>query len=167
MLAAGTALVLTGGGLTGIFAADHLASGALTDYYAQAVQPGKILVAVEIDDGKRLPRSAEAKRILAAGGTDPVALKGAVRGAVVLKGILVMKNNKRYVLCLGYPDGGILFICGPDPRQPAILSDVFQAAVFSSPEEALAFRGLLPHQLDGAKQYGVHEWQADNYVIPV
>ena len=53
MLAAGTALVLTGGAPTGIFAADHLASETPTDYYAQAVQPGKILVAVEIDDEKQ------------------------------------------------------------------------------------------------------------------
>jgi len=84
-----------------------------------------------------------------------------------LKGTAVMKNEKRYVLCVGYSDGGILFICGLDPRQASISSDVFQASVFASPDEALSFRQLLPHQLDGAKQYGVHEWKADNYVIPV
>ena len=74
MLAAGTVLVLTGGGLTGVFAADHFAGGALTDYYDQAVQPGKILVAVEIEGENQAPRLAEAERILAAAGTDPVAL---------------------------------------------------------------------------------------------
>ena len=78
-----------------------------------------------------------------------------------------MKNEKRYVLCVGYSDGVILFICGLDPREPSISSDVSQAAMFSNPEEALAFRDQLPHQLDGARQYRVHEWQADNYVVPL
>jgi len=75
--------------------------------------------------------------------------------------------EKRYVLCVGYPDGGILFICGLDPQLPSISSDVDRAAVFASPEEALAFRGRLPQQLDGAERYGVHEWRSDNYVVPV
>jgi hypothetical protein len=78
-----------------------------------------------------------------------------------------MKNEKRYVLCVGYSDGGILFICGLDPQRPSTSSDVSRAVVFSNPEEALSFRAQLPHQLDGARQYRVHEWQDDNYVVPV
>jgi hypothetical protein len=74
LLAAGTVLVLTGGVLTGAFAADHFAGLTLTDYYDQAVQRGKILVAVKIEGGEPAPRLAEAERILAAAGTDPVAL---------------------------------------------------------------------------------------------
>ncbi len=74
LLAAGTVLVLTGGALTGALAADHFAGGTLTDYYAQSVQPGKILVAVEIEDEKQAPRLAEAERILAAAESGPVAL---------------------------------------------------------------------------------------------
>jgi hypothetical protein len=70
LLAAGTVLVLTGGVLTGAFAADHFAGLALTDYYDQAVQCGKILVAVKIEDEEQAPRLAEAARILAAAGTD-------------------------------------------------------------------------------------------------
>jgi hypothetical protein len=74
LLAVGTVLVLTGGALTGVFAADHFAGGALSDYYDQTVQSGKILVAVAIEDEKPTPRLAEAERILAAAGTDSVAL---------------------------------------------------------------------------------------------
>jgi hypothetical protein len=69
----------------------------------------------------------------------------------LLKGTAVMKNDKRCVLCVGYSDGGILFIGGLDARLPSITSDVSHAAVFFSPEEALSFHQILPHQLDGAR----------------
>ncbi len=74
LLAAGTVLVLTGGVLTGAVAADHFAHLALTDYYDQVVEHGKILVAVEIVGEESAPWLAEAERILAAAGTHPVAL---------------------------------------------------------------------------------------------
>jgi hypothetical protein len=73
LLAAGTVLV-GGGALAGVFTGAMVGGGELTDYYDQAVQRGKILVAVEIEDPKQAPRLAKAERILAAAGTDPVAL---------------------------------------------------------------------------------------------
>ena len=73
LLAAGTVLV-GGGALAGTFTGAMVGGGELADYYDQAVQSGKILVAVEIGGEKQSPRLAEAERILAAAGTDPVAL---------------------------------------------------------------------------------------------
>jgi hypothetical protein len=73
LLAAGTVLV-GGGALAGAFTGTIVGGGELTDCYDQAVQRGKILVAVEIEGEKQTPNLAEAERILTAAETDPVAL---------------------------------------------------------------------------------------------
>jgi hypothetical protein len=79
-----------------------------------------------------------------------------------------MSIDKRYVLCRHYEDGGILYVCGPDPVAARASLDVHEAMVFSSGEAAVAFRGCLPHQ-EGhfATQYLVHEWKGEGYVLPV
>jgi hypothetical protein len=46
----------------------------IADYYEQAVQKGKILVAVEVHGAGEEQRLAKAERILAEAGSEPVAL---------------------------------------------------------------------------------------------
>lgn len=79
-----------------------------------------------------------------------------------------MRTDKRYLLCMQYTDGAIVYVCGREPSLARASHDVHEATVFSSPAEALAFRDRLPHQEgDFATQYTVHEWKADDYVMPV
>jgi hypothetical protein len=56
-----------------------------------------------------------------------------------------MSIDTRYVLCRHYEDGGILYVCGPDPAAARASLDVREAMVFSSGEAAVAFRNCLPH----------------------
>jgi len=79
-----------------------------------------------------------------------------------------MSDDKRYVLCMRYADGAILYISGPDPAGARGSKDVHEAMVFPSPQEAIAFRDRLPHQGgDFATQYTVHEWKPEGYVVPI
>jgi hypothetical protein len=76
LLAAGTVLV-GGGALAGAFTGAMMTRGfekEIQDYYDQAVQLGKILVAVEVHGEGNAARLAEAERILAEAGAEPVAL---------------------------------------------------------------------------------------------
>ena len=76
LLVAGPALI-GGGAITGSFTGAMVARGLepdVADYYAQAVQVGKILVAVEVHGEGAEPRLAQAERILAEAGAEPVAL---------------------------------------------------------------------------------------------
>jgi hypothetical protein len=67
-----------------------------------------------------------------------------------------------------YADGAIMYVCGPDPASARACREIHEATLFSSPEEAIAFRDRLPHQEgDFATQYTVHEWQADDHAMPV
>ena len=75
LVAAGT--ILIGGGaiagtFTGALAARDIEPG-IADYYDQAVQLGKILVAVEVHGEGAEARLTEAERILAETGAEPVA----------------------------------------------------------------------------------------------
>jgi hypothetical protein len=66
-----------GAALAGSFTGAMMTRGfkrEIADYYAQAVQDGKILVAVELEGKHQEPRLAEAERILADAGVEPVAL---------------------------------------------------------------------------------------------
>jgi len=78
-----------------------------------------------------------------------------------------MNSGQRYVLCMRYADGAIMYVCGPDPALAHASGDVREATVFSSPGEALVFRGRLRHQ-EGtfATQYTVHEWGPGEHVFP-
>jgi len=79
-----------------------------------------------------------------------------------------MSDDKRYVLCRRYEDGGILFLCGPDSAAACVSDDVSEALEFSSPEEAFAFQQSMPYQLSRlARQYVVHEWRMDGDVTRV
>jgi hypothetical protein len=76
LLAIGTALI-GGGALTGSFSGAMMTRGfqkEFVDYYDQAVQRGKILVAVEVHGPDSAERLARAERILAADGANPLPL---------------------------------------------------------------------------------------------
>jgi hypothetical protein len=76
LLVAGPALI-GGGAITGSFTGAMVARGLepdFADYYDQAVQLGKILVAVEVHGEDSAARLAQADRILAEAGAEPVAL---------------------------------------------------------------------------------------------
>jgi len=76
LLAAGGALV-GGGALAGSFAGAMMTRGLepeMVNYYDQAVQHGKILVAVEVNEPGNAKLLASADRILAGDGTVPVPL---------------------------------------------------------------------------------------------
>jgi hypothetical protein len=74
-----------------------------------------------------------------------------------------------YVLCRQYPDGAQVFLCrqflpGGDPTfdirpEPAMR--------FASPQDALAWRWSLPHQLGGTEHYRVHELHPDGQLVRV
>jgi hypothetical protein len=64
-----------------------------------------------------------------------------------------------YVLGKSYPEmGGTLFVCGNHPKMVMFHPDIEYAAKFASPEEAVAFRSLMDHQLGGTHKYHVHEF---------
>ena len=76
LLAYGTILV-GGGALAGSFTGAMTTRGfkkEIADYYDQAVQRGKILVAVELEGEGHEARLAQAERILAEAGVQPIAL---------------------------------------------------------------------------------------------
>jgi hypothetical protein len=76
LLAAGTVLV-GGGALAGGFVGAMMTRARereISLYYAQAVEFGKVLVAVEVHGPGSEARLAEAERILAEAGTEPVPL---------------------------------------------------------------------------------------------
>ena len=77
---------------------------------------------------------------------------------------------KTFVLCQQYPQMGdaIVFVCGPSPQMPTFDPTPGPAVRFGSPEDAQAFRALMPWQLGGGpKQYRVHELLPDGSVIDV
>jgi hypothetical protein len=79
-----------------------------------------------------------------------------------------MSDDKRYVLCRWYEGGLTLFLCGPGPVDSSVSDDVYEAMVFSSPDEALAFHKSIPApQVRVARQYVVHEWRMEGDVTPV
>jgi outer membrane lipoprotein SlyB len=74
LLVAGPLLGAAAGAVSGGFIGAMLTRGfepEIADYYDQALQKGKVLVAVEDDDERRL---AEAERVLAQAGAEPVSL---------------------------------------------------------------------------------------------
>lgn len=76
LLAAGTVLI-GGGALAGSFTGAMMTRGfekEIADYYDQAVQSGKILVAVEVHGDKAQARRARAEEIFKEAGKQPVAL---------------------------------------------------------------------------------------------
>ncbi len=76
LLAAGTVLV-GGGAIAGSFTGAMATRGfekEIADYYDQAVQKGKILVAAEVHGAGHEAKLLEAERILTASGVEPVAL---------------------------------------------------------------------------------------------
>lgn len=76
LLAAGSVLI-AGGAIAGSFTGAMATRGfekEAANYYDSAVQLGKILVAVEVQGDDNEARLAEAERIFAAAGAEPVAL---------------------------------------------------------------------------------------------
>jgi hypothetical protein len=76
LLAAGTVLI-GGGAIAGAFTGAMTTRGfekEIQDYYDQALVQGKILVAVEVHGERSAARLAEAERMLAAAGAEPIAL---------------------------------------------------------------------------------------------
>jgi hypothetical protein len=76
LLASGTVLV-GGGAIAGTFVGAMSTRGVtkeVADFYDQAVQRGKILVAVEVHGEGKESRLAQAERILAEAGSEPVPL---------------------------------------------------------------------------------------------
>jgi hypothetical protein len=76
LLAYGTVLI-GGGAFAGSFTGAMMTRGfenEIVNYYDQAVQRGKILVAVEVEGKGKEPRLAEAERILEQAGVEPQAL---------------------------------------------------------------------------------------------
>jgi hypothetical protein len=76
LLAAGTVLV-GGGAFAGSFTGAMLTRGfekEIADYYDAAVRVGKVLVAVEVEGEGHEARLAQAERILAEAGAEPVPL---------------------------------------------------------------------------------------------
>jgi Heat induced stress protein YflT domain len=76
LLAAGTVLV-GGGALAGSFTGAMMTRGfekEIADYYDAEVRVGKILVAVEVEGEGNQARLAQAERILAAAGAEPIPL---------------------------------------------------------------------------------------------
>lgn len=76
LLAAG-GLALMAGGVAGGLVGAMMTRGVekeIADYYDQAVQNGKILIAVEVD-GDESEKLAIAERIIAQGGAEPLALR--------------------------------------------------------------------------------------------
>ena len=70
-------LALVGGGVAGGLVGAMMTRGVekeIADFYDQAVQKGKILVAVEIEEGET-QKVAAADRIIAEGGAEPLALR--------------------------------------------------------------------------------------------
>jgi hypothetical protein len=73
---------------------------------------------------------------------------------------------KTFVLCKDYPEMyQRLFICGNDPRWPTFDHDLARAATFPSPEDAIAFRDQMGHQLGGTDKYAVHELLSDGELL--
>jgi hypothetical protein len=77
---------------------------------------------------------------------------------------------KTYVLCKKHPLIGphaIAFVCGLDPRMPTFDPTAKPAARFETPEDAVRFRSLMPHQLGGTEAYHVYELLEDGQLIDV
>jgi hypothetical protein len=77
LLAAGGTVLIGGGAIAGSFTGAMMTRGLqkeIADYYDQAVQLGKILVAVEVHGEGSEAKLARAEQILAEAGAEPVAL---------------------------------------------------------------------------------------------